>query len=301
MYFVFKIKHLSAIYLVPLIIVMWGTISSPLAGQSKAKLEGTVLNINKEAIPQAEVQLKHEDSGQMFSFKSNEEGEFSSSSLPAGNYNLTIEKEGFNRFTGELKLSPNIVRKIKVTLVKEIAEGQKREEEAIAYFKKGTELSRENKLEEAIQAFQKAVELKEDFFEAYVNLGAFLFQQQKDDEAEKALLKALELRPEESKPKEILAAINFEKAKILIQNNKMDEALERLKQSYNFRADHAYVNFLLGYLYHDKEMKEEAIKHLEAFLQLAPNAPQVKDVKKLLESLKNSSPNTFDDAHSGIR
>jgi tetratricopeptide (TPR) repeat protein len=265
---------------------MWGTISSPLVGQSKAKLEGKVLNINKEAIPQAEVKLKHEDTGQMFYFKSNKEGEFSSASLPAGNYNLTVEKEGYKSYAGELKLSAKRIKKIKVTLVKEIAKDQKREEEAIAYFKKGTELSRENKLEEAIQAFQKAVELKEDFFEAYVNLGAFLFQQQKDDGAEKSLLKALELRPEESKPKEILADINFEKAKILIQENKMDEALERLKQSYNFRADHAYVNFLLGYLYYDKEMKEEAIKHFEAFLQLAPNAPQVKDVKKILKSLK---------------
>ncbi len=286
MCFANKIRNLSIIYLVPLIIVIWGTIPFPLAGQSKAKLEGTVLNINKEAIPQAEVQLKHEDSGQMFYFKSNKEGEFSSSSLPAGNYNLTVEKEGYKSYTGELKLSPKRIQKIKVTLVKEIAEEQEREEQAIAYFKKGTELSGKNKLEEAIQAFQKAVELKEDFFEAYVNLGAFLFQQQKDDEAEKALLKAFELRPEESKPKEILADINFEKAKILIQENKMGEALEKLKQSYNFRADHAYVNFLLGYLYHEKEMKEEAIKHFEAFLQLSPNAPQVKDVKKILKSLK---------------
>jgi len=288
MYLTSKIKHLSVIYLVPLIIVMWGTISSPLVGKSKAKLEGKVLNINKEGIPQAEVQLKHEDSGQMFYFKSNKEGEFSSPSLPAGNYNLTVEKEGYKSYTGELKLSPNIIQEIKVTLVNERADEQKREEEAIAFFKKGAELSNENKLEEAIQAFKKAVELKEDFFEAYVNLGAFLFQQQKDDEAEKALLKAFELRPEESKPKEILADINFEKAKILIQENKMDEALERLKQSYNFRADHAYVNFLLGYLYHDKEMKEEAIKHFEAFLQLAPNTPQVKDVKKILKSLKKT-------------
>ncbi|MCZ2845868.1 MAG: tetratricopeptide repeat protein, partial [Candidatus Bathyarchaeota archaeon] len=269
-----KSRHLAAICLVPLILVMGGTISSPLVGQSKAKLEGKVLNIDKEAIPQAEVQIKHEDSGQMFYFKSNKEGEFSSSSfLPKGNYNLTVEKEGYKSYAGELKLRPNIVQKIKITLVKEMTLDQKREEEAISYFKKGTKLSGEKKLEEAIQAFQKAVELKEDFFEAYVNLGAFLFLQQKDDEAEKALLKALELRPEESKPKEILADINFEKAKILIQKNKLDEALERLKQAYNFRADHAYVNFLLGYLYHEKEMREEAIKHFEAFLQLAPNAP----------------------------
>jgi len=54
-----------------------------------------------------------------------------------------------------LKLSPNIIQKIKVTLVKETTEEQKREEEAIAYFKKGIKLSRENRLEEAIQAFYK--------------------------------------------------------------------------------------------------------------------------------------------------
>ena len=283
-----KIRHLSSIYLFPLIIVMCGTISSPVNGQAKAKLEGTVLNINKDAIPKAEVQLKHEDSGQMFYSESNKEGEFSCRSLPAGNYTFTVKKNGYKSYTGELKLRPNIIQKIKVTLVKEITLEQNMEEEAIAYFKKGVKLSRENKLEEAIQAFQKAVELKEDFVEAYMNLGAFLFQQQKDDEAEKALLKALELRPEESKPKEILAAINFEKAKRLIKENKMDEALEKLKQAYSFRQDHAYVNFLLGYLYHEKEMKDEAIKHFEAFLQLEPNAPQVKEVKKILESLKKT-------------
>ena len=283
-----KIRHLSFIYLFPLIIAMCGTISSQVVGQEEAKLEGTVLNINKEAIPNAEVQLKHEDSGQVFYYKSNKKGEFSCRSLPAGNYTLTVKKRGYKSYTGELKLRPNIIQKNKVTLVKEGTLEQKMEEEALAYFKKGIKLSRENKLEEAIQAFQKAVELKEDFFEAYVDLGAFLFQQQKDDEAEKILLKALELRPEESKPKEILADINFEKAKILIQENKMDKALERLKQAYNFRADHAYVNFLLGYLYHKKEMKEEAIKHFEAFLQLEPNAPQVKEVKELLESLKKT-------------
>jgi len=281
-----KIRHLSFIYLFPLIIAMCGTISSQVVGQEDAKLEGTVLNINKEAIPKAEVQLKHEDSGQMFYSKSNNKGEFSCRSLPAGNYTLTVKKEGYKNYTGEFKLRPNSVQKIEVTLVKEGTLEQKMEEEAIEYFKKGIELSRENKFEEAIQAFHKAIELKEDFFEAYVNLGAFLFRQQKDDEAERALLKALELRPEESKPKEILAAINFEKAKILIKENMMDEALERLKQAYSLRADHAYVNFLLGYLYHKKEMKNEAIKHFEAFLKLEPNAPQVKEVKKLLESLK---------------
>jgi tetratricopeptide (TPR) repeat protein len=286
MYLANKIRHLSAICLVLIIIVMPGAISAQEVEQARIKLEGTILNINKEAIPKAEVQLKNKDSGQMFYSKSNKKGEFSCRRLPGGNYTLTVKKNGYKSYTGELKLRPDINQKIEVILEKEGTLEQKMEEEAIAYFKKGVKLSRENKLEEAVQAFQKAVELKEDFFEAYVNLGTFLFQQQKDNEAEKALLKALELRPEESKPKEILAAINFEKAKILIKENKMDEALERLKQAYSFRQDHAYVNFLLGYLYNKKEMKDEAIKHFEDFLRLAPNAPQVKEVKKILESLK---------------
>jgi uncharacterized membrane protein len=99
---------------------MCGAVSSPLVGQEKGELEGTVLNIDKEAIPQAEVQLKHEESGEIFNFKSDKKGEFSSSSLPAGNYNITVEKEGYQSFKGELKLSPKKVRRIKITLVKEI-------------------------------------------------------------------------------------------------------------------------------------------------------------------------------------
>ena len=286
MYLANKIGHLSVIYLIPIIAVISVAIYAQVVEQARLKLEGTVLNINKEAIPKAELQLKHGSSGQIFYSKGNKNGEFSCQSLPSGDYILTVKKEGYKTYTGELELRPNFNQKIKVTLVKEDTLEQKMEKEAITYFKKGVKFSRENKLEEAIQSFQKAVEIKEDFVEAYVNLGAFLFQQQKDDEAEKVLLKALELRPEESKPKEILAAINFEKAKILIKENKIDEALERLKQAYSFRADHAYVNFLLGYIYHEKEMKDEAIKHFEAFLQLEPNAPQAKEVKKLLESLK---------------
>jgi tetratricopeptide (TPR) repeat protein len=293
MYLANKIKHLSAFCLVLIIIVMPRAVSTQEVEQARIKLEGTILNINKEVIPEAEVQLNDKESGQTFYSKSNKKGEFSCRPLPAGNYTLTVKKKGYKIYTGELKLGPNIIQKIEVILVEEGTLEQKKEEEAIAYFKKGVKLSRENQLEEAVHAFQKAVELKEDFFEAYVNLGTFLFQQQKDDEAERALLKALELRPEGSKPKEILAAINFEKAKILIKENKMDEALERLKQAYSFHQAHAYVNFLLGYLYDKKEMNDEAIKHFENFLRLAPNAPQAKDIKKILESLKRQDETLF--------
>ncbi|MCK4429843.1 MAG: tetratricopeptide repeat protein [Candidatus Aminicenantes bacterium] len=293
MYLANTIKYLSVFCLILVILVIPGAISAQATERVKVKLEGTVLNIDKEPILKAEIQLKHEDSSQIFYYKSNKKGEFSSSFIPPGNYTLKVKKEGYKSYTGELQLRPNIIQKLEIILAKEETLEQKLEKEAVSSFKKGVKLAQENKLDEATQTFHKAIDLKPDFAEAYVNIGILLFQQQKDDEAEKALLKALELKPEESKCKEILADINFEKAKILIQADKVDEALEKLKQAYSFHPGHAYVNYLLGHLYFKKEMKDEAIKHFEAFLQLEPNALQVEEVKRLLKSLKKRGSKSF--------
>lgn len=283
------IKHLSVFCLIGLILVLPRTHSAQETRQVRSKLEGTILDTSKESIPKAEIQLRHIDSGRMFHLKSNKNGKFISDFILPGNYTLTVKKEGYKSYRGELQLRPNLIQKIDIVLAKEETLEQKKEKEAVSSFKKGVKLARENKPDDAIQAFQKAIELKPDFAEAYVNLGILLFQQQKDDEAEKALLKTLELKPEESKSKEILADINYEQAKTLIKENKMDEALEKLKQAYNYREDHAYVNYLLGYLYVNKQMKEEAIKHFEAFLQLKPDAPQFDTVKELLAKLKKEN------------
>ncbi len=280
------IKYLSIFCLISIISVMPRAISAQEIRPARARLDGTVQNTNKEAIPKAKIQLDNIDNGQIFYSESNEKGEFSSGPIPPGNYTLAVEKEGHKNYRGELELGPNVIQKLEIILAEEETLEQKLEKEAIESFEKGVKLARENKPDEAIQAFHKAIESKQDFAEAYLNIGILLFQQQKDNEAEKALLKALELKTEESEPKKILADINFEQAKALIKENKMDEALEKLKQAYSFRPDHAYVNYLLGYLYFKKEIKNEAIKHFEAFLQLEPNAPQVEDVKRFLESLK---------------
>jgi len=283
-----KTKYLSFFFLISVILVTPRANSAQAIERQRASLDGTVQNTNKEAILKAKIQLRHKDSGHIFNSKSNKKGNFSSGPIPPGKYTLTVEKKGYKSYRGELELRPNVIQKPEIILVKEETLEQKMEKEAISSFKKGVKLSKENKPEEAIQTFQKAIELKPDFAEAYMNLGVLLFRQQKNDEAEKALLKALELKPEESRPKVILADINFEKAKTLIKESKMDEALEKLKQAYNFHQDHAYVNFLLGYLYFKKEMKNEAIKHFEAFLQLEPNAPQVEMVKEFLAKLKKT-------------
>ena len=255
-------------------------------GEDMAQLAGRVLDMEKKPIVQVEIQLKHQGTGQALSTKTNKKGEFTFRRLFPGKYSLTSVKEGYKSIYQELELEAGASRMVEINLAREPSEEQKKRQEALALFQNGVSLAQADKLEEALDAFRKAVELKPDLAEAHINLGLLLYRQGKADEAEKALLKALELKPEESKTKEALADIYFEKAKELLQLDKIDEALEKLKLSSGFNPNYPFTNYLLGYAYTQKGMKEEAIKSFEAFLQLEPNAPQAAKVKEILENLK---------------
>ena len=255
-------------------------------GEEMAQLAGKVLDLEKKPIAQVEIQLKHQGTGQALSIKTNKKGEFTFRRLFPGKYALTSAKEGYKSIYQELELEAGASRMVEINLAREPSEEQKKRQEALALFQSGVSLAQADKLEEALDAFRKAVELKPDLAEAHINLGLLLYRQGKVDEAEKALLKALELKPEESKTKEALADIYFEKAKELLQLDKIDEALEKLKLSSGFNPNYPFTNYLLGYAYTQKGMKEEAIKSFEAFLQLEPNAPQAAKVKEILENLK---------------
>lgn len=251
-----------------------------------AQLTGKVLDLEKKPIAQAEIRIKNLGSGQMLSGKTGKKGEFAFRTLMPGKYSLTVAKEGNKLFSQEIDLESGTAPKIEIDLARETSEEQKKKQEAFALFQNGVELAKADKLEEAIDAFRKAVELKPDFAEAHINLGLLLYQQGKPDEAEKALLKALELKPEEPRTKETLAKIYFKNAKELLQLDKIDEALEKLKLSSGFNPNDPFTHYLFGYAYAQKGMKEEAIKSFETFLQLEPNAPQAAKVKDILENLK---------------
>ncbi len=254
--------------------------------EEQGKVKGTIYDSEKKPLKDVILTLKHLDTGQPFTSKSNKKGSFSFNFLPAGKFSFTAEKEGYQGFSGEFELKPNTVQELEITLVKALSLEQKAEKEAIEAFQEGVKLVQENKITEAIEAFKKATELKPDFSEAFTNLGILLFQAKRDEEAEQALLKSRELKPNDPKPNQILTEIYYEKARVLVQSDKIDEGLEILKKAYELNPNHAYVNYLMGIIYATKQMKEEAIKHLENFLKLEPNSPFAEKAKEVLESLK---------------
>ena len=252
---------------------------------TQSKIEGTILNANDEPVAQAKVELKHSETGRTFKSESNKDGQFSFNFLPPGKYSYLVEKPGYQTSKGELELPPDTLKQLQIFLEQQETPEQKQEKEALLLFDEGVKLAEEKNFDQAIQAFQKAAELKPDFAEAHLNMGILYYQQQKDDEAEKALLKAHGLKPDEPKAKEILSDLYYEKAKTFVESNKTDEALEKLKQGYALNPNHATINYLLGVLYATREMKEEARLHLELFLKLEPKSPLADKARQILADL----------------
>jgi tetratricopeptide (TPR) repeat protein len=278
--------NLFIIVLSLLVILAPGVIRAQEEEEENATLGGKVVDVEKKPIESAEINLKHVTMGGTSSAKSNKKGEFSFRRLFPGKYEMTVQKEGYVTYSGQVELKANTAPKVEITLAKGMTEEQKKTAEAVAAFKRGTELFQQKKTDEALAEFQKAIDLKPDFVEAYINKGILHFQNMQDVEAENNIKKALELKPEDPKAKEILANIYFEQSKTLLQNDKIDEALEKLKVAGSYRPEYSYINYLLGYAYNKKGMKEETIKYFELFLQQEPTAPQAAQVKTLLEQLK---------------
>jgi len=281
-------KKIERIWIVGFIcaFILSGLIFSQPLEEEHARLDGKILDMMKMPLAQAEIQLNHQATNRIFHSRSNKKGEFAFRMLLAGKYVLTVTKEGYKSYSMNMELQPGSGQEFEITLADELSSDKKNQQEAFSSFQKGIELAKENRTDEAVKAFRKATELKTDFAEAYINLGILLFQQAMDEEAERVLVRALELNPEEPKTKEFLGKINFAKAKALLQNDRINEALEKLKASYSYNPDYSYTSYLLGYAYHKKENREESIKYFEAFLQMEPNAPQASQVREILESLK---------------
>jgi tetratricopeptide (TPR) repeat protein len=94
----------------------------------------------------------------------------------------------------------------------------------------GNALQKKGKLDEAVAAFSKAVQLKPNFPEAHYNLGNALKQKQRLDEAITAYSKAIQLKPD-------LAVIHFSLGEVLAAKCRLDEALAAHDRAIQLKPD----------------------------------------------------------------
>jgi hypothetical protein len=90
---------------------------APVLGQThRASLRGTVYDPNKAVIPGAAITLTNAETSESRTTTSNDEGEYTIASIPAGVYQLDIEKSPFVKFSLRIELLVNQTRREDVTL-----------------------------------------------------------------------------------------------------------------------------------------------------------------------------------------
>ena len=101
--------------------ILYGLLVSGLAGIARAQfgssIEGTVTDSSGAAVPQAQVKIKRVDTGVEQTATTNESGNFTFPTLPAGTYTVTASAAGFQTVVQEnVVLQPSTVRSVPIQM-----------------------------------------------------------------------------------------------------------------------------------------------------------------------------------------
>ena len=140
-------------------------------------------------------------------------------------------------------------------------------EDGIALFREGKYAEAEARLHDATGT------------EAQAYLSASLAKQKKYAEAEAPALAALKESPTHAVA---VAALG----EALLGQKKYDEAIERLTAALGKKDDLAYAYFWRGQAYDKKNQAARMVADYQAFLKLAPKAPEAPAVQAVLAALR---------------
>ncbi|MCB0162881.1 MAG: tetratricopeptide repeat protein [Anaerolineae bacterium] len=140
------------------------------------------------------------------------------------------------------------------------------------HFRRGNEYYETGQLDQAVEAYQKAIELNPEYQGAYANLGVTYYQQQKFDLAASQYEKALELNPTDGEVAYNLGALYLQQA--LTVNGSPDadlltKSVTQLQQALDISPDLAEPHFTLGVAYYFLEDKQKATEAFETYLSMS--------------------------------
>ncbi|HCK92871.1 MAG TPA: hypothetical protein DHW71_07790, partial [Gammaproteobacteria bacterium] len=137
---------------------------------------------------------------------------------------------------------------------------------ADAYYNMGVALKERGKLQEAIEAYNKALSIKPDYADAYYNMGNTLKKRGKLKEAIEAYKKALAIKPDN-------ADAYYNMGNTLKKRGKLKEAIEAYKRALAIKPDNAdaYTYNNMGIALKERGKLKEAIEAYKRALAIKPD------------------------------
>ena len=135
-------------------------------------------------------------------------------------------------------------------------------------------------LEEAVEAYNKAIEIKPDYAPAHFELAILYDRQGKTKEAIARMENSFQLAPRDS-------GVLFQLGVLYYKDSQFEKAKRAFASAVSINPDFSNARYFLGLLYDREGNKEAAIAQFEKIAELNPDNELV---KKILENLKAGKP-----------
>jgi tetratricopeptide (TPR) repeat protein len=138
-------------------------------------------------------------------------------------------------------------------------------------------------LEQAAQAYRKAVEAAPRWVEARINLGTTLYQLGRMDEAREHFSVAVEFEPEN-------ALAEFNLGCVLEQEGRTREAIDHLARAVELAPALADAHLNLALAYEKNGQIQKAVRHLTLYVRYEPNGPWAEFARSRIARYRHPNP-----------
>jgi len=292
----------------------------------KGRITGTVVDENGQPLEGVLVLvkgLKYEAELQGYSDK---KGRFAVAGMGTGKWRITASKKGYTSSSldmniRQLRRNPSITFTLKkITGFTSL----KSDEESFQLLDKGNLLLKEEKYDEAMEAFRELVTKYPEIYQIHLNIGTCHLKKREMDKAEAefklALDKTMETHGDYKKDKNTslraftglgeiyLQKGNFETAQkyftqaldisledavsaynvgeVYFSNQKIDEAIEYFKLAIQIKKEWSKPYLKLGYVYLNKGDFDKSLEYFHKFIEIDPENPQVSNVKNIIATIE---------------
>ena len=216
--------------------------------------------------PLADVTFRIRDAGRgrEFTIKSDQSGRFYRRGLPAVEYEITVEKDGYQPIRDKVRLNAGVDRRFSFKLVRAAPPGAEEFAQGVEAFGRGDHAA-------AAKAFEAAVEKAPDLPEVRVNLAMAYLRLQRKADAIVQIEKAASLAPD-------VPSLLLQLGGVYVETNDLDKAAAAFEKGLaklpNLTDAMAYdATVTLGAVYFATGRNDQAMAQYERALAARPNAP----------------------------
>jgi tetratricopeptide (TPR) repeat protein len=227
-------------------------------------IKGRVVDEAGQPIEGVTIRLVNVDRGREVTITSGKDGRFYRRGLQAVEYEMTVEREGYQSVSDKVRLVAGTDRDFDFTLAKAAAGGSKEFEAGVAAFNSGN-------FEQAAAAFQAAIAQAPDVPALHVNPALAYFRLKRTEDAVASLEKAAALGPND-------AAVQYQLGSAYVDMQDYDRAAAALQKGLSTNPDLATDTLALeaastlGAVYFAQGRVPEAETQFQRVLSAKPRA-----------------------------